>query len=85
MGFPINYVDDSGNTPLMIAAREGHADACKILLQRGADCGIINPRGEAAISLARKSSKCKAAEIVIFDHFGSFSCSTRRGSFEAHS
>ncbi|KAJ6724173.1 REPEAT-CONTAINING PROTEIN putative-RELATED [Salix viminalis] len=68
MGFPINHVDDSGNSPLMIAAREGHADACKILLQRGADCGIINPRGEAAISLARKSSKCKAAEIVIFDH-----------------
>ncbi|KAJ6727766.1 ANKYRIN REPEAT-CONTAINING [Salix koriyanagi] len=68
MRFPINSVDDSGNSPLMIAAREGHADACKILLQRGADCGIINPRGEAAISLARKSSKCKAAEGVIFDH-----------------
>jgi len=68
MGFPINSVDDSGHSPLMLAAREGHADACKILLQRGAHCGIINQRGEAAISLARKSTKCKAAEGVIFDY-----------------
>ncbi|XP_011040607.1 PREDICTED: ankyrin-3-like isoform X1 [Populus euphratica] len=68
MGIPINSVDDSGHSPLMLAAREGHADACKILLQRGADCGIINQRGEAAISLARKSTKCKAAERVIFDY-----------------
>ncbi|CAK7357468.1 unnamed protein product [Dovyalis caffra] len=51
----------------MLATREGYADACKLLLQRGADCRMVNQRGETAISLARKSSKCKAAEGVIFD------------------
>ncbi|XP_048230096.1 ankyrin-3 isoform X2 [Ricinus communis] len=68
MGFPINYVDDSGLSPLMVAAKEGHADACKLLLQRGADCGIANFTGETALSFAGKSNKCKAAERVIFDH-----------------
>ncbi|KDP25227.1 hypothetical protein JCGZ_20383 [Jatropha curcas] len=68
MGFPINSVDDSGHSPLMIAAKEGHADACMLLLQRGAVCGIANCRGETALSLARKSNKCKAAEAVIFDY-----------------
>ncbi|KAJ7015136.1 hypothetical protein NC653_004443 [Populus alba x Populus x berolinensis] len=53
MGFPINSVDDSGHSPLMLASREGHAYACKLLLQRGVDCRIVNLRGETAISLAR--------------------------------
>ncbi|KAJ6950671.1 hypothetical protein NC651_004373 [Populus alba x Populus x berolinensis] len=29
MGFPINSVDDSGHSPLMLASREGHAEACE--------------------------------------------------------
>ncbi|KAJ0049616.1 hypothetical protein Pint_14791 [Pistacia integerrima] len=68
MGFPINSVSENGYTPLMLAAKEGHADACKILLQRGADCGSANFRGETALSLVKRCNKCKAAESVIFDY-----------------
>ncbi|KAK0587176.1 hypothetical protein LWI29_018702 [Acer saccharum] len=68
MGFDVNSVDENKYSPLMLAAKDGHTDACKILLQRGADCGSANFRGETALSLARKSSKCKAAEGVIFDY-----------------
>lgn len=68
MGFSVHSLDENGHSPLMVAAKEGHADACKLLLQRGADCGIANSSGETALSLARKSSNCKNAEGVIIDH-----------------
>ena len=68
MGFPINSLDENGYSPLMLAAKEGHADACKLLLQRGADCGIVSCGGETALSLSRKSNKCKIAEGVILDY-----------------
>ncbi|RVW91697.1 Ankyrin-2 [Vitis vinifera] len=68
MGFPINSLDENGYSPLMLAAKEGHADACKLLLQRGADCGIVSCEGEMALSLSRKSNKCKIAEGVILDY-----------------
>lgn len=67
MGFPMNPVNENGYTPLMLAAKEGHADACKLLLQRGADCGSANFRDETALSLAKRSNKSKAGESVIFD------------------
>lgn len=68
MGFPINSLDENGYSPLMLASKEGHPDACKLLLQRGADCGIIGYGGETALSLSRKSNKCKVAEGVILDY-----------------
>ncbi|XP_077248395.1 uncharacterized protein LOC143888009 isoform X2 [Tasmannia lanceolata] len=69
MGFSANSLDEDGYSPLMLAAREGHGDACKLLLlQGGADCGFVNGRGETALILARRSSRCKVAEGVILDH-----------------
>eukprot|EP00262_Sarcandra_glabra_P003946 TRINITY_DN14850_c0_g1_i1.p1 TRINITY_DN14850_c0_g1~~TRINITY_DN14850_c0_g1_i1.p1 ORF type:complete len:312 (+),score=53.81 TRINITY_DN14850_c0_g1_i1:125-937(+) len=69
MGFPVNSLNEDGYSPLMLAAREGHADACKLLLfQGGADCRLANERGETALSLARKSNGCKVAEGVLLDH-----------------
>lgn len=68
MEFLINSVNDNGDSPLILAAKEGHADACKLLLQRGANCGIVNSVGETALSVTRKSSKCKVAGGVTFDH-----------------
>lgn len=66
LGYEINLLDDNEFSPLMIAAKEGNADACQLLLQNGAE------RAEAALSLAKKSNKCKAAEEVIFDHMSRF-------------
>ncbi|KAF9667064.1 hypothetical protein SADUNF_Sadunf16G0294000 [Salix dunnii] len=58
MGFPMNSVDDSRHSPRMLHSREGHAYACKLLLQRGADLKIVNLSGERAISPARKLNAC---------------------------
>lgn len=69
MGFPIDSLNEDGCSPLMVAAKEGHADACKLLLlQGGANYGLVNHQGETALSMARGSNKCKLAEGVILDH-----------------
>jgi len=52
----------------MLAAKEGQADACKILLLGGADCSLVNPKGETALLLARRNSLSKITEGVILDH-----------------
>ncbi|KAK4741258.1 hypothetical protein SAY87_024846 [Trapa incisa] len=62
LGYEINSLDENKFSPLMIAAKEGNADACRLLLQNGAE------GAEAALSLAKRNNKCTAAEEVIFDH-----------------
>ena len=50
------YIDaESPNktTPLMMAARYGHADAVKLLLQEGADASLRNQQGMTAVDFAR--------------------------------
>ena len=70
MGFIVDSLDEDGYSPLMLASMEGHADVCKILLlQGGAECGLINDRNETALSLARKSDKSnKVTEGLLLDH-----------------
>ncbi|KAL6005789.1 hypothetical protein ACLOJK_006362 [Asimina triloba] len=69
MGFPTNSLDEDRYSPLMLAARGGHADACKLLLlQGGADCRLANMQGETALSIARRNTKSRVAEGVILDH-----------------
>lgn len=69
IGFHVITLYKDGGTPLMLASKGGHADACKLFLQRSAECGIANKTGETALSLARKSIKSKFAEgVIIFDH-----------------
>ena len=64
----VNSLDEDGYTPLMLATREGHADACKILLLKGSDCCLVNHRGETALALARRNNLSRVAEGVILDH-----------------
>ncbi|XP_010934194.1 uncharacterized protein [Elaeis guineensis] len=70
MGYSVNSLDEEGYSPLMLAAIEGHSDACKILLLQGnADCSLVNHRGETSLSLARKSNRSnKVTEGVLLDH-----------------
>ncbi|MCO5612401.1 hypothetical protein L7F22_066668 [Adiantum nelumboides] len=65
-GHSINSLDSQGSTPLMTCVREGHIDACKLLLNEGADCYISNRVGETALSLAPASKKM--VEEIILDH-----------------
>ncbi|TQF17158.1 ankyrin repeat domain-containing protein [Myxococcus llanfairpwllgwyngyllgogerychwyrndrobwllllantysiliogogogochensis] len=47
-----NPFDDEGLTPLMVAAREGHAGLVELLLKAGADATITNRIGESAVIIA---------------------------------
>ncbi|KAL3698546.1 hypothetical protein R1sor_012622 [Riccia sorocarpa] len=49
----INVLDKYGYTAAMVAVREGHIDAFKLLLYAGADIGMKNKKGETAVALAR--------------------------------
>lgn len=66
-GCDVDATDDEGNTPLMLAAKEGHARLCELLISFGANCEMKNAKHETALALARNNGKGKEAERVILD------------------
>ncbi len=54
-GIKLDLVNIDGDTALMSAAEQGHADIVELLLKAGASVSIIDKRGETAISFAQKS------------------------------
>jgi hypothetical protein len=66
-GSDINAQDDDDYTPLMLAAKEGQDEACRLLLLAGADTSISTSQGETAITLAKQAASSKT-EKVIMDH-----------------
>ncbi|KAL6650942.1 hypothetical protein ACP70R_009867 [Stipagrostis hirtigluma subsp. patula] len=72
-GCDVNAPDGDGYTPLMLAAREGHAGVCELLISYGARCDAQTPRGETALSLARAAlatAPFNKAVDVIMDELG---------------
>ncbi|CAM6110561.1 unnamed protein product [Calypogeia fissa] len=65
-GIDVNIQDKFGYTAAMVAAREGHIEAFKLLLYAGADIGIKSRKGDTAISLA-KPSILERLEWVLLD------------------
>jgi len=55
----------SGNTPLMIAAKEGHADVIRMLLEMGAATQKRNHAGRSALDLARLGSNSASLALSI--------------------
>lgn len=51
-GDAIDAVDSSGQTPLMIAARRNHAEACLLLLEAGADPSLTDGQGNGPLDIA---------------------------------
>jgi ankyrin repeat protein len=47
---PTDVQDDDGNTPLMPAAYQGHAETVRLLIQRGADVNLPNKRNQAPVA-----------------------------------
>ncbi|KAI9125791.1 hypothetical protein K1719_003209 [Acacia pycnantha] len=64
-GSDVNAFDHNGHTPLMLAAREGQSEMCKLLISFGAKCDIENERQETALSLARNKGIGNDVERVI--------------------
>ncbi|WP_300345529.1 ankyrin repeat domain-containing protein [Nesterenkonia sp.] len=51
-GVPANLTNDKGDTLLILAAYNDHADLVEGLLQRGAEVDRINDRGQSALGCA---------------------------------
>lgn len=51
-GIPLNYPDRNKNTPLHYAAKHGHLELCKYLIERGASAGARNLQGETPYDVA---------------------------------
>ncbi|WP_199182369.1 ankyrin repeat domain-containing protein [Cryobacterium sp. Y11] len=51
-GVPINTLNPRGDTLLIVAAYQQHAETVAELLRRGADSSVINAMGQTAISCA---------------------------------
>jgi uncharacterized protein len=61
------YIDaESPNrtTPLMMAARYGHADVIKLLLEEGADPKLRNEQGLTAVDFARGAGRNDQADLI---------------------
>jgi ankyrin repeat protein len=61
------YIDaESPNrtTPLMMAARYGHADAVQLLLEEGADPTLRNEKGLTAVDFARGAGRKDQADLI---------------------
>ena len=59
----IDNEDDSGWTPLMVAAKSGNVQAVVHLLDQEADVGVLNQDGETFFDIAidfRQEMVCKA-------------------------
>jgi hypothetical protein len=64
-GADINARDEDGNTPLILAARQGNSDCCKVLLQHGANIHAKNSKGMDAITLAVRSRHAETAALFV--------------------
>jgi hypothetical protein len=51
-GVEIDVPDNQGNTPLHFAAKYGHADLCKVLIDRGGSLGRRNKQNQSAYDVA---------------------------------
>jgi ankyrin repeat protein len=54
-GIKLDVINIDGDTALLAAAENGHAEIVELLLKAGASASIIDKRGETATSLAQKT------------------------------
>ena len=60
----MNVKDERGNTGLIEAARNGHDDVVRTLLQSGADAKMRNDDGKTALMLAAQGGHEETAQVL---------------------
>jgi ankyrin repeat protein len=60
----VSITDAQGNTPLIEAARFGHDDVVRALIERGADLKPKNKEGQTALMLAVKNGHDDVVKIL---------------------
>ncbi len=63
-GDDLNARDDAGNTPLMIAARKKQTNACRLLLENGANPLLLDLEGKDAIKIASDAGCGETAALI---------------------
>jgi cytohesin len=62
--FHVDPNEDGDWTPLMIAARNGHAKVVKVLMEAGASTGVMLSDGRTALSLAAAMGHADVVSIL---------------------
>ena len=52
LGFPLDRGGPDGQTPLLYAAANGKTTAVRMMLERGADVGVVTTNGQTVLHLA---------------------------------
>ncbi|KAL3829504.1 hypothetical protein ACJIZ3_018306 [Penstemon smallii] len=90
----LNKQDEKGFSAVMIAAKEGHVDAFRLLVFAGADVKLINKSGDTALTLSRGNQNRDLFEKVMLEFalekgnritggFYALHCAARRGDLDA--
>lgn len=88
----IDEQDKDGFTALMVAAKEGHVDAFRLLVFAGANVKLTNKSGETAIKLSQSNKNSELFEQVMLEFalekgiaggFYALHCAARRGDLAA--
>lgn len=64
-GFNVNARDRKGMSLLMYAAAQGHGEACRLLLEAGADPLLLDNKGQDALSFARSLRRAEAEAVLL--------------------
>eukprot|EP00919_Chromeraceae_sp_WS-2016_P005322 GHVR01012541.1.p1 GENE.GHVR01012541.1~~GHVR01012541.1.p1 ORF type:complete len:1050 (+),score=256.13 GHVR01012541.1:34-3150(+) len=72
--------DKEGNTPLMLAAKQGHLDVCVYLLDTVPDCiDAVNIEGETALYMACSNGHSEVG-VMLLDRWARAGITTKEGS-----
>jgi ankyrin repeat protein len=62
----VNHADNlAGQTPLYYAARRGHLEMCRVLVEKGADVSHLDSSNKTAAEYAKKSKHYDIAEYLV--------------------
>lgn len=64
-GAGLNVQDGEGNTPLLIACRQGDEKTVRYLIKAGADTAVKNSKGETAMDIAAERGFSDALELMM--------------------
>ena len=79
LGWDVNGQDYDGRTALQIAASEGHLNAVKYLVAKGADLNILDQRGDDALADAIRENRTDTIAYlssIVYDSTIRSACST---------